>query len=112
MSQTKRAIALGFFIGALSMYSAGVRKGRGEKKNTDRALKEMKKETEIALAEADKERQALMAEREADSAALKETLEKLEEMDFTERQKIAAKMYRKGFKSENIRRALNINEFE
>jgi len=74
-------LVLGFMIGALSLYAAGVKKGRGQKKLSARTLKELRKENEMALAEADKKTQALLAEREADAAALKETKERLEQVE-------------------------------
>ncbi|MBP5405250.1 MAG: hypothetical protein J6Y74_04825 [Clostridia bacterium] len=90
------AIALGFMIGALSMYASGVRKGRGQKKASERAMKEMRlalqKEKEIALAEADKEKQALVAEKEAGSATLHETLARLEEMEATKKEAEAMRL--------------------
>ncbi len=40
------------------------------------------------------------------------TPEKIAAMDFKERQKLAAKFYRKGFKAENISKALKLESFE
>lgn len=40
------------------------------------------------------------------------TKEKLSELDYNERNKVAAKLYRKGFKSENIRKAINLSDFD
>lgn len=40
------------------------------------------------------------------------TKEKLSELDYNERNRVAAKLYRKGFKSENIRKAINLSDFD
>ncbi|MCQ2538044.1 MAG: RecX family transcriptional regulator [Lachnospiraceae bacterium] len=40
------------------------------------------------------------------------TKDKLSELDYQEKNKLAAKLYRKGFKSENIRKAISLSEYE
>ena len=40
------------------------------------------------------------------------TPEKIKELDFKERQKLAAKLFRKGFKAENISKAMRLEDFE
>ena len=71
------ALVLGFMIGALALYAAGVRRGRGQKKMSARAIKQMqaelRRESELAIAEADRRNKELQAERDAGEAALQET---------------------------------------
>ncbi|MBQ9370383.1 MAG: hypothetical protein IJU10_04835 [Clostridia bacterium] len=83
------ALVLGFMIGALALYAAGVRKGRGQKKISARMLKqmqaEMREESDRALAEADRINQELLAERETNAAALQETMGLIEHLEQTNR---------------------------
>jgi len=84
------ALVLGFMIGALSLYSAGVRKGRGQKKLSARMLKqmqeEMRQESERALAEVEGRNQELLAEREADAETLRETMGLIQHLEQTNRE--------------------------